>query len=254
MSPAKQRAFEKATPFAGDPRLRELLKVDFEGRQFFLYGFETKQIVCLRVAVKVARRCRPASCVCLASRSAAVARSRAPREGEHERRPRRATPSDRGRPADGAEVSADLRRRGWRGQQRLGDDGSRRDGRPPSGAAPFSTSRSLAAEAFGLDRSGRPRATGRAQVVPLSVNVSGQPALRTGLPARGPAKIERTIAGGAIGWFARREPRGVSARTAGLRDDCCSGFVRVIYPDPDDFLGVAIGDKTFWRSLRVRDS
>jgi hypothetical protein len=87
-------------------------------------------------------------------------------------------------------------------------------------------------------------AAGRSQTVPLSVNVSGQPPLRTGLPARGPATVERTVVGGSIGWFARREPRGVSARAAKLRQNCCTGFARIVYPDPDDFLGVAIGDET----------
>jgi hypothetical protein len=45
-------SFENATPFVGSPRLRDLLKVDLAGRVFFLYGFETKQVVCLRVAVR----------------------------------------------------------------------------------------------------------------------------------------------------------------------------------------------------------
>jgi hypothetical protein len=85
---------------------------------------------------------------------------------------------------------------------------------------------------------------GRVQIVPLSVNVSGQPALRTGLRARGPATVERRINRGTIGWVARREPRGVSARSASLRQNCCTGFARIVYPDPEDFLGVAIGDKT----------
>jgi len=68
--------------------------------------------------------------------------------------------------------------------------------------------------------------------------------LRTGLRARGPATVDREVTGGRIGWVVRREPRGVSARTASLRKDCCTGFARIVYPDPDDFLGVAIGDKT----------
>ncbi len=63
----------------------------------------------------------------------------------------------------------------------------------------------------------------------------------------GPATVEREVDGGTINWFVRRERRGVPAGAVGLRQDCCTGFARVIYPDPDDFLGVAIGDSTLWR-------
>lgn len=247
VAPVKQRAFERATPFAGNPRLRELLTVDLDGRQFFLYGFETRQVVCLRVAVWSLEGVGPqAACVSRVD----LRRSR-----------------DLVLP-----VKANM------SVGRLGPL-PRAAGDPPTVPKYLLTfgvaAGDVRAVAVKTDRGVTPAAvgngaflhvvvpgrrgvwarsvrattgTGRSQVVPLAVNVSGQPALRTGLRAQGPAKVERTITAGTIGWFARREPRGVSARTAGLNRHCCTGFVRVIYPDPNDFLGVVIGDKTLWRA------
>ena len=246
VAPSKQKAFEQATPFAGEPRLRELLKVELEGREFFLYGFQTKQIVCLRVAVKSLEGVGPqAACVSRVD----LRRSR-----------------DLVLP-----VKANMSVGHVGPLPRAVDD-------PPTVPRYLLTFGVAAAEVSNVsvttDRGVTPAAVGNgaflhvavpgrrgvwarsvrattagggSHVVPISVQASGQPALRTGFRVRGPAKVERTIAGGTIGWFARREPRGVSARTVGLREGCCTGFVRVVYPDPDDFLGVAIGDKTFVR-------
>jgi hypothetical protein len=96
-------------------------------------------------------------------------------------------------------------------------------------------------------------ADGRTDVVPISVQVSGQPPPATKLRLRGPAAVDRPVRNGTIGWFDRREPRGISADEAGLGGagrPCCAGFVRVIYPDPGDFLGVTVGDKTLWSGPR----
>jgi hypothetical protein len=247
VAPAKQRAFVKATPFAGDPRLRELLKVDLEGRQFFLYGFETRQVVCLRVSVTALEGVGPqAACVSRAdlrrSRDLVLPVKANMSVGHVGPLPRAAD--------DPPTVPRYLLTFGV-----AASEVSSVSVKTDRGVTPAAVGNGAFLHVVVPGRRGvwarsvrATTATGRAQVVPLSVNVSGQPALRTGLAARGPAKVERTIAGGTIGWFARREPRGVSARTAGLRHDCCTGFVRVIYPDPHDFLGVAIGDKTLWRS------
>ncbi|MEJ7569339.1 MAG: hypothetical protein WKF41_13860 [Gaiellaceae bacterium] len=243
VSPSKQRAFEHATPFAGDPRLRELLKVDLDGRQFFLYGFETRQVVCLRIAVRSLEGAGP--------QAACVSRVDLRRSDDLV-----------------LPVKANLS---------VGHVGTlpRAVGDPPTVPKYLLTFGVAAAEvmkvAVETDRGATPavvgngaflhvvspgrrgvwaravKATtgaGRSQVVPLSVNVSGQPSLRTGLRARGPATVEREVNGGTIGWVARRESRGVSARGARLRQNCCTGFARIVYPDPNDFLGVAIGDLT----------
>jgi hypothetical protein len=61
---AAQRQFKTTSPFPGNPRLRELLHVTLDGRRFVLYGFETGQVVCLRVAVQTLAGAGPqAACV-----------------------------------------------------------------------------------------------------------------------------------------------------------------------------------------------
>ena len=64
-----QQRFEAAndrslSPFPGNPQLHELLRVTLDDRRFFLYGFETRQVVCLRVAVRALEGAGPqAACV-----------------------------------------------------------------------------------------------------------------------------------------------------------------------------------------------
>jgi hypothetical protein len=243
VAPAKQSAFEKATPFAGDPRLRELLKVDLEGRQFFLYGFETRQIVCLRVSVKALEGVGPqAACVSRAdlrrSRDLVLPVKANMSVGHVGPLPRAAD--------DPPTVPRYLLTFGV-----AAGEVSSVSVKTDRGVTPAAVGNGAFLHVVVPGRRGvwarSVRATtgsGRAQVVPLSVNVSGQPSLRTGLHARGPTTVERTLTGGTIGWVTRRELRGVSARTVNLRQNCCTGFARIVYPDPDDFLGVAIGDKT----------
>ncbi|MBA2385273.1 MAG: hypothetical protein H0V68_11520 [Actinobacteria bacterium] len=241
-APVVQRAFEQANRFPGGPRLRQLLKVEVDGRTFYLHGFETRQVVCLRVAVSAREGAGP--------EAACVSRADLRRSGDLV-----------------LPVKANLSVGHVGPLPRTADD-------PPTVPKYLLTFGIAAAEVTKVvvetDRGtsaaavrngafldvfvpGRRgawarsiRATvrgGRTQVVPISVHVSGQPALRTGLRPQGPATVERPMTSGSIGWFARREARGVSARAGGLRN-CCIGFVRVIYPDPDDFLAVAVGDKT----------
>lgn len=243
VAPSKQRAFEKATPFAGDPRLRELLKVDLDGRQFFLYGFETRQVVCLRVAVRALEGVGPqAACVSRADlrRSAdLVLPVKANLSVGHiGPLPRTAD--------DPLTVPKYLLTFGVAAGEvrRVAVETDR-------GATPAVVGNGAFLHVVAPGRRGvwarsvrATTSTGRAQIVPISVNASGQPSLRTGLRARGPATVERKVTGGTISWFARREARGVAARAASLRQNCCTGFARIVYPDPDDFLGVAIGDKT----------
>lgn len=247
VSPSKQREFERATPFAGDPRLRELLKVDLAGREFFLYGFETKQVVCLRVAVRSPEGVGPqAACVSRAdlrrSRDLVLPVKANRSVGHVGPLPRAA--------GDPPTVPKYLLTFGV-----AAGEVSTVAVETDRGVTPAAVGNGAFLHVVVPGRRGvwartvrATTAAGRSQVVPLAVNVSGQPALRTGLRAQGPAKVERTLTAGTIGWFAKREPRGVSPRTAGLNRDCCTGFVRVIYPDPNDFLGVAIGDKTLWRA------
>ena len=238
-----QQAFEQATSFPGNPQLHEILELNLEGRRFFLYGFETRQVVCLRVAVRAIDGAGPqAACVSRAdlrrSGDLVLPVKANLTVGRIGRPPRLATdPPTTPRylltfgiaaaevtrisvEADSGSTAAVVRNGAFLHVLEPGRRGN--------------WSRSITAAT----------AAGRTEVVPISLNVSGQPPLRTGYNARGPATVEREITGGRIGWFERKEPRGVPAKGLGGRLDCCTGFARVVYPDPNDFLGVAIGDRT----------
>jgi hypothetical protein len=242
VEPSVQRDFERAGRFPGNPQLRRLLSINLDGRHFFLYGFETRQVVCLRVAVR--------SLVGAGPEAACVSRADLRRSGDLV-----------------LPVKANLTVGHIGRLPRLATD-------PPTIPRYLLTFGIAAAEVTNVSveadngstqavvRNGaflhvlQPGRRGiwsrtitattresRTNVVPISLHVSGQPPLRTGLKATGPATVERKVLGGTIGWFERKEPRGVPARSV-AGSDCCSGFARVIYPDPDDFLGVAIGDRT----------
>ena len=248
VEPRIQREFERANErlgarFPGNPQLRRLLSLDLDGRKFFLYGFETRQAVCLRVAVRTVGGAGP--------QAACVSRADLRRSG------------DLVLPVKGNLTVGHIGR-----LPRLGTD-------PPTIPRYLLTFGIAAAEVTSVSvdaDSGTTAAVvgngaflhvlepgrrgvwsrtitattraGRTNVVPISLHVSGQPPLQTGLKARGPATVERSASGGTIGWFERKEPRGVPARGLVGSRDCCTGFARVVYPDPDDFLGVAIGDRT----------
>ena len=234
-SPAAQGQFKTTSPFPGNPRLRELLRVSLDGRRFVLYGFATRQVVCLRVAVDALAGAGPqAACV-----------SRADLRRSH----------DLVLPVKANLTFGHL-------------------GRLPPTLPKYVLTFGLAAQDVvsvsvrtdrGTSRAAvrngaflhvfRPRrrgvwaraviarsATRRANVVPLSVEVSGQ-LLRTGLRPHGPSKVTRTVSCGTIGWFVQREPRGLSPAQAHLNiRGCCHGYIRVIQPDAADFLLMLISD------------
>ena len=256
---ATQERFGAGTRFPDDPQLRQLLRVERNCRAFFLYGFETGDVVCLRVA---ARAPAPEG-----AQSACVSRDDLRRSGDlilpvkanlgvEQIGPLPRAPGDppttpRYRLSFGI-AAAEVERVAVRN-----DDGwsaaAVRNGAFLHVFEPGrrgNWARAVTATAAG----------GRTSVVPISVQAAGQPGLSTGFPVRGPAAVDRAVRNGSLGWFERREPRGISAREAGLTRGfrCCTGFVRVVYPDPDDFLGIAIGDKTLAlgpmaRRLRDRD-
>ena len=248
--PPAQRAFEhtnerSGAPFPGDPQLRELLRADVDGRRFVLYGFETRQVVCLRVAITAPEGAGP--------QAACVSRADLRRSGDL-LLPVKANlsvghtgplPRDADDPPT---VPKYLLTFGIAAAEvtRVSVDAD--DGASPAVVGHGAFLHVLRPERRGVwARAVRAEADdGRTDVVPISVQVSGEASLTTGLHPHGPAAPDREVEGGTIGWFVRREPRGMSAAEAGVtgRRDCCTGFARVIYPDPDDFLGVAIGDAT----------
>jgi hypothetical protein len=246
-----QERFRAVTRFPDDPELRLLLRVDRGQRAFFLYGFETGNVVCLRVAVRA-----PAP---EGAQSACVSRDDLRRSGDlilpvkanlgvEQIGPLPRTPSDpptvpRYRLTFGI-AAAEVAR------VTVETDDGRSAARVGNGAF---------LHVFEPERRGNwarsavATAPGRSDAAPLSVQAGGEPSLATGLPLRGPAAVEREVVGGSIGWFDRREARGVSARDGGLDPTrCCAGYVRVIHPDPGDFLAVAIGDRTLWARFAPR--
>ncbi len=244
-----QQMFETAnnrslSPFPGNPQLHQLLHVTLDGRRFSLYGFETRQVVCLRVAVRALEGAGP--------QAACVARADLRRSGDlvlpvkanltvgHLGPLQRTASQPRTVPrylltfgiaaaevtrvtvqSDGGTSAAVVRNRAFLHVFRPGRRGN--------------WARKIVVRA----------ANGRRTVVPLSVNVSGQPSLRTGLHPRGPAVVERTVHNGTIAWFVRREQRGLSVDEAHVRiPRCCPSFVRVLEPDPQDFLRILVSDRT----------
>jgi hypothetical protein len=254
--PDAQRTFEQANRFPGDPQLRELLRVELDGRTFFLYGFETRQVVCLRVAVRALEGVGP--------QTACASRADLRRAGDlvlpvkANMSVGRLGPLPRAAD-DPPTIARYLLTFGLSAaevaQVRVQTD---------SGSSAAVAGNGAFLHVFQPGRRGNwarsitaTTTAGRSQDVPVSVQAAGQPPLATGLKLHGPATVERELTNGTIGWFVRREARGSSAHEAGLtgRLQCCSGFVRVIYPDPDDFLGVAVGDRTLSPGLsRPRSS
>ena len=244
-----QQLFETAndrslSPFPGSPQLHQLLHVTLDGRRFSLYGFETRQVVCLRVAVRALEGAGP--------QAACVARADLRRSGDlvlpvkanltvgHLGSLQRTASQPPTVPrylltfgiaaaevtrvtvqSDGGTSAAVVRNRAFLHVFRPGRRGN--------------WARRIVASAT----------NGRRTVVPISVNVSGQPSLRTGLHPQGPAAVERTVRNGTIGWFVRHEKRGLSADDAHVKiRRCCPSFVRVLEPDPQDFLRILVSDRT----------
>jgi hypothetical protein len=225
---AAQRQFKTTSPFPGNPRLRELLHVTLDGRRFVLYGFETGQVVCLRVAVQTLAGAGPqAACVSRADLRRShdlVLPVKANLTFGHLGRLPPTLPKYVLTFGVAAHDVVSVGVQTDRGTSRA----AVRNGAFLHVFRPLR--RGVWARAV-IARSATRRAS-----VPLSVEVSGQ-LLRTGLGPQGPSKVTRTVNGGTIGWFVHREVRGLSPTQAHVNiRGCCRGYARVIQPDPNDFL------------------
>ena len=251
VSPDAQRRFDAAARFPNHPELKQLLRIDLHGRLFTLYGFETGNVVCLRVAVRAVAGAGP--------ESACVSRRDLRRSGDlilpvkanlsvgHVGRLPRS-------PADPPTVPRYLLTFGIAAAE-VDRVTVQADSRTSAAIVRNGAFLHVLEPGRRGNWARKVMATtgdGRTDVVPISVQASGQPPPATKFRLRGPATIERQVRNGTIAWFDRREPRGISADEAGLGRSrpCCAGFVRVIYPDPGDFLGVTVGDKTLWAMPR----
>jgi hypothetical protein len=81
---------------------------------------------------------------------------------------------------------------------------------------------------------------GVAHDVRLTIMRSGFEQRGSGLPPKGPSRVERKVKGGQIAWFARRHARGEPLSPQGRRQFMpprrVGDFARVIQPDPDDWI------------------
>jgi hypothetical protein len=240
-----------AAPFPAETDLRELLRVEHEGKTYRLLGFRTGAAVCLKVAGVDPDEGGDVACV--AADELAESRELAlPLVVDKPLQDLR--PGDP--PSDVVTyglVAAEARR-----VILDGDDGER-DAVVADGGflaiGPGPTTEHTTLRAFAVD------ATGARRPVPLAPSLTvEQDHFDTGLPLLGPDRVERRVSGGTIGWLARGEPRGApvppqlrarmprpTPRPADwpegmpfLGAPAAGGFARVIQPDPADFLRVML--------------
>lgn len=87
--------------------------------------------------------------------------------------------------------------------------------------------------------------SGVAREVRLAIVRTGSEQLGTGLPPKGPSRVERKVTGGEIEWVTERRERGKplapQIRTQLAQPRRIGDFARVIQPDPDDFLRMLVG-------------
>jgi len=238
-SPAVQQQFDAAR-FPGKPRLRELLQVTLDGQRFVLYGFTTREVVCLRLAVPALGTGPETACVPRAE----LRRTHdlvLPVKGNLTVWPvgRRRRSGHERPPIPRYVVTFGLAARQVTSVSVVTDRGASR-------AVLRSGAFLHVFRAGGGNVSARTVIAGtvsrRTGVVQLSV-ASSREQPHTGLRPHGPSRVTRTVSGGTIGWFVRRELRGLSPTQAHFSlPGCCHGYTRLIQPDPDDFLRMLISD------------
>lgn len=223
-----------AAGLPGETDLRELIVAEYGGRAYRLLGFRTGSAVCMRLAgIDPGDEGGPDSCVAAneleRSRDLAV--------------PLRVdTPLREVGPGDPPSPTATFGLIAAEASRLLlvGDYGTR-EARIAHGAflalGPGPAIERTTLRAYALDQEGR------RHTVPLAPSLTLETdSFRTGLPVRGPERVERRLTGGHIGWLERGEPRG-DPLPKDKRPLLPPGRVtsdRVIQPDPNDFLRVGL--------------
>ena len=253
----EQQRFEQAgerswADFPERPALRELIHAEVGGATYTLYGFRSGNAFCLRLVVLGIRGAGP-QLGCLPrheleqSRDLAIPLKANVGFGHVGRLPRTiADPPTVSRALASFGFAADSARR----IELVSDDGT--------------SPALLASGAFlhVLDRPSRGTwirsalardESRRAHVVPILLATQEQPSGSLPLSAKGPARVERQVRGGTIGWFTQREPRGAplegSPRLPPRLGACCllGAFARVIQPDARDFLRMLVAESDLGR-------
>jgi hypothetical protein len=238
-----------SAPFPGETDLRELLRVEHDGQTYRLLGFRTGAAVCLKIAGADADEGGDVACVAAdqLTRSNDLAVPLVVDKPVYETRP-----GDPPSPiATYGLVAAETRH-----VLLQGDDGIR-EVAVGNGAflavGPGTVIDHSTLRAFAVDESGR------RHPVPLSPSLTIEIDLfKSGLPLRGPDRVERRVTGGTIGWLLRREPRGeplperlreVVAPASPPAENApyleppavdVSDFARMIQPHPADFLRMVL--------------
>ncbi len=257
-----QRANERSwTGFARDAQLRRLLEVERSGTTFRLFGFRTGDQLCLRLVASGdveanATRCAPLHALQTAREPAIVVAGDEPFGASGD------PPNEDGYSAEAYSATFGIASDGVR-RVMLGADDGRHEALVGDNAFLYVADhpklgtrvRTISAEAGDGTRMAL-------AFQPAPFGETGLPSARTGTPG-GPTAIERYVEGGSIGWLERLEQRGepwpdsLASLLEGIGIDEPQ-LARLVRPDPDDSLGVAIvvgrgrlGAPPWWGSGKV---
>lgn len=226
-------------PLPGDTEARELIVAERNGKTYRLLALNTGAAVCLKLAGSDPDE--GGDVYCVSARE--LERSGEPAVPLRVDGPlHESTPG--GPPSDVATygiVAAETRR------VVLETEGGRREAEVENGAF-LSISRGgrdapSTVGAYAVEETGARRPVAIAP--PLGADVDRYV---TGLPVRGPERVERRVSGGRIAWLERREERGdpVPERLRRYLGSAwrLGDFLRLVRPDPDDYVSFAVGVDT----------
>jgi len=254
VGPAEQEAFERAnrrvwSAFPDGPQLSTLIEREVEGRRFELQGFRSGGSLCLRLLARGLNGSPAVSCAPLQELQGATAPALVVL-ADHSLGLRNVVPVGQQYVAPEASATFGIVADGVTGVELVTDEGTRRAVVEANAFLSIDASPELGERVRAVFASAR---DGRRVEVPFVSAPFGswdQPAPRDAKPT-GPAKVERTVAGGRVGWLERREPRGVEppADAPYMRGPMGGGleFARLLAPDPQSHLRLLVGIGTLKR-------
>jgi hypothetical protein len=231
--------------FPETPDVRELIQTEVDGASYTLHGFRSGNAVCLRLTVRGIPRTGPQLACAPVSELRATRDLIVPLKGNVGLGAVGPLPRDSGdTPTVPRAIAAfGLAADEVRAVTLVSDSGPRA---ALVGEGAFLHVLPRPARGTWVRRAVAVARDGRRQTVPIAVFAAAQP---TGIPARkprGPAGVDRIVAGGTIGWFVRREPRGApfegSQLGRFLPHNTIGQFARLVQPDPLDFLRMVVAE------------